>query len=301
MPKRKFSEVCAFRAQYLTYGLTYSRCPMEREDLMNKLLLKIPYISDYYVARETHKEEKVCPYHLHVWFQVSQKPNFTNQNCFDIDGYHPNIGNKKRNWIYNYLKKQDIDPYTNIPTGFIQLAIEGRLEDATKQFINLHPKDYAINKVRIDANLKSLGKKKKEDHVYPLTSDYVPDWDPAETSLHVVGESGCGKTEWAKSYVVHKLKKTYLRVTHMDGLKKYTDEDVIIWDDLSFAHIPREAAIHVCEVKNARDIHCRHAVASIPPGIGNIFLSNDPNIWPTDNFGAIERRVTEVAPYIRFY
>jgi hypothetical protein len=127
------------------------------------------------------------------------------------------------------------------------------------------------------------------------------EWDPSEKSLHIVGESGTGKTEWAKSYVVHKLEKTYLRVTHLDGLKKYAGEDIIIWDDLSFNHIPRETAIHIAEVKNARDIHCRHSVASIPPGIGNIFLSNQAFIWPTDNYGAIERRVQIYAPSIRFY
>lgn len=288
-----------FRCQYKTIGLTFSQCEKSREDIMNAIIEKSTYgIGDYYVAQETHKDGN---HHLHIWLEFTEKPNIKTNTYFDVLGHHPNIGNKKRNWIYNYLKKQDKTPYTNIPTGFIQLAIEGKLQEATSQFIDMHPKDYAINKERIDRNLSSLGKRKRKEHIYPLTSDYDPEWDPDEKSLHLEGESGSGKTEWAKSYVTHKLQKTFHRVTHLDGLKKYNGEDIIIWDDLEFTHIPRTSAIHIAEVKNARDIHCRHSVASIPPGVSNIFLSNNSYIWPRDDYGAIERRVLHRAPSIRFY
>lgn len=287
----------AFRVQYKTVGLTYSQCPLPRERIIEVLSEKYP-IGDYYVAKETHKDGN---FHLHVWFDLTTKPNIKSSNAFDVDGYHPNIGNKKRNWIYNYLKKQDKEPYTNIPTGFIQLAIDGKLKEATDAFITQYPKDYAINKEKVDRNFRSLGKRKHEETVYPLKSEWDPEWDPKEHSLFLHGPSGTGKTEWAKSYVVHKLGLTYLRITHIDMLKTYNGEDVLIFDDVSFLHLPAETSIQLTETKNSRAIHCRHTVANIPAGVANIFLHNSNWIFGPDIYGAVKRRLQTRAPSIRFY
>lgn len=287
-----------FRIQYKTVGLTYSQCPLERKVLMDKLL-GLHNIGDYYVARETHKDGN---FHLHVWFEFLTKPNIKNCKAFDIDGYHPNVGKKKRNWIWNYLKKQDKEPYTNIPDGFVELARQGKIKEATDSFIAQYPKDYVINKERIDFNIRMLGKRKREDPVYDFKTFKdikVPDWEGK--TLYIEGAAGTGKTEWAKSYVVNVLKTDYLRCTHIDCLKRYNGEGVILWDDVSFKHLPRETVIHIVETRNARDIHCRHKVAHIPPGVKNIILHNSDDIFPRDRFGAIDRRIVHWAPLIRFY
>ncbi|AXH73085.1 MAG: Rep catalytic domain protein [Circoviridae sp.] len=287
-----------FRIQYTTVGLTYSRCPLEKSALRD-FLLSLPHeVSDYYIVQETHKEANDCLYHLHAWIEFTNKPNIRNCNFFDCQGFHPNIGKKKRNWIWNYLKKQDTEPLTNIEDGYVALAKAGLVDRALDCFSNQHPKDFIINYERIVKNVHTLGKRKRQDHIYPLTGDII-DWDMNQQSLLVIGPTGCGKTEWAKSFVTHHLEKTYLRITHIDGLKKYNGEDFIIYDDLSFKHLPRETNIHLAEVRNARDIHCRHAVAPIPPGICNIFLANE---YPflADHHSAIDRRLF-LAPSIRFY
>lgn len=289
----------SFRMQYKEIGLTYSRCPIPRDEIIRLLQEKFEF-TDYYVAQETHKEEKECSTHLHVWLEAANKPNIRNQNFFDVEylgsTYHPNIGKKKRNWIHNYLKKQDKEPYTNIPEGYIALAQAGMVDEAISKFAFDHPKEFIIHHERVIKTCSILGKRKREHKVFEFTGDKI-EWDWDQKSLLVIDEPGKGKTEWAKSFC-KEMGWTYLRVTHLDGLKKYNGEDVIIYDDVNFSHLPRETQIHIAEVRNEKSIHCRHACAEIPAGVKNIILGN---AYPFSNFEpAIERRL-EKAPYIRFY
>lgn len=313
MPKKKEkTEKKEFRAQYSTYGLTYSRCPLEREVVVEelvKLLDKYGHSMEiFYCARETHKEEaeegkEQTMYHIHIWFELiknGKKPNFKSEAVFDIhmDGktYHPNIGKKNKSWIYNYLKKQDDNPYTNIPEGYIGLAQAGKLQEAIEMFQQMHPKDFVINRDRVLNNFRAMSAPIREEHVFPFTGEAID--IPEGQSLLVVSGTNQGKTEWAKSFVKFHLNKTYLRVTHIDHLKKYCGEDYIIWDDCDFNHLPRTTQIHIAEVRNERQIHCRHTVANIPPGIINIFLANVDPFSMQDE--AISRRLFR-APSIRFY
>jgi hypothetical protein len=273
--------------------------------MMNKLILKIPNIGDYYVARETHKESKENPYHLHIWFELTQKPNFKNPKCFDIDGFHPNIGNKKRNWIWNYLKKQDTEPYTNIPDGFVALARQGLVQEATEQFINLYPKDYVINKDRIDKNLKNLSRKESEVEVFPLKSDYEPTgWDSSQKTLLLTGATEAGKTEWIKSYITHKLKKTFFMCNTSDQLKRYGGQDYIIYDDFNFPeNCTRNDVINLFEIRNPRTVRCRHSDFTFPAGIRKVISTNPEIQIPFRNNPAVNRRLHEIilAPSLRFY
>lgn len=295
MPKVKKS---TFRAQYKTFGLTYSQCPLEKKEIMDFIMTKVE-VEEYYVVRETHKDGN---FHIHLWMSLVNKPNIKNCKYFDYKGHHCNIGKKNRSWVHNYLKKQDKDPYTNIPDGYIELAKGGKLSEALLLFQQLHPKEYVINKIRVDSNLRSLARPPRLDKIFPLKTDIKLEdhWDQT-TSLWIVGDTRLGKTEYVKSYIHNVWKKSFFRVTHIDGLKKYSGEDYIIYDDLSFNHVPTATGIHLTETVNARDIHCRHAVASIPPGVKNIFLSNGHDIWPTDPHGAINARIKKWAPSIRFY
>lgn len=287
-----------FRVQYKTVGLTYSQCNLAKKHVMDKLLEKYPDIGDYYACQETHKDGKK---HLHIWFEFTHKPNLKNARCFDIDGQHPNIKKCKRNWVWNYLRKEDPSPYTNIAQGYIDLARKGQYEAALESFIGQHPKEFVLHAQRVCTNLRNLGKRKRQDTVYPVeTSPYYEhldtlDWEPKEISLVLHGPTNTGKTEFAKSWCKENG-WTYLTINTIDGLKKYDDEDIIIWDDMSFKHIPRESAIHITEVKNSREIHCRHRDQYIPPGVGNIFTTNKIDMWPEDPYGAIDRRLQIWAP-----
>lgn len=295
-----------FRMQYKTVGLTYSRCPLQKEVIRDHLLSLLE-ITEYYIVQETHEEEKDNPYHIHCWFELANKPNIRNNRYFDIayggKTYHPNIGKYKRNWINNYLRKQDKCPLTNIEDSYVALAKAGKTKEAMETFAFMHPKEFIINYDSVKRNISKIANNVKfKDHIYPFTgTDYI--WDHG-LSLVIIDKPGTGKTEWAKSYVNSK-EKTYLRVTHIDDLKKYIDQDFIIYDDVDFSMLPRTTQIHIAEVKNSRSIHCRHSCANLPGGVKQIFCVNKIPFNIEEK--AIARRLhivdqTEmVAPFISFY
>lgn len=110
-------------------------------------------------------------------------------------------------------------------------------------------------------------------------------------SLILWGESGLGKTEFAK-FLLPKA----LFVTHLDQLTNYASEeyDGIIFDDMSFTHIHREAQIHLVDFDCSRAIHVRYTVATIPRNTRKIFTTNviEGNIFLDDP--AINRRITKL-------
>lgn len=306
----KIEKEKGFRAQYSTFGLTYSKCPCTKAEVMEFLLNKIE-IEDYYMVQETHDPLKAGydaarPNHLHVWFKTMSKPNIQSNRFFDYKGYHPNIGKKARNWVYNYLQKQDKDPLTNIPANYIGLAQAGDYSGALKNFQFMHPKEYVMCSDRIESTLRRLSKPKKQGKIYDLKTDFViPDYDWETKCLFMHGPSRIGKSQYVKSYITHVLKKTFFRITSHDGWKHYAGQDFIIVDDCNLRDVGRETAIHMCEIDDEADISCRYADAHIPAGIPKIFLSNDPpgSYFPDDKYGAIfpGRVFIFSASSIRFY
>lgn len=118
----------------------------------------------------------------------------------------------------------------------------------------------------------------------PWKWNITHDWN---TSLWLWGPAGIGKTCYAQS-----LLPNALFASHMDQLKGYdpTNYEGIIFDDMAFSHLPREAQIHLVDTEQDRAIHCRHTCAWIPAGTKKIFLSNTVGIFLDDP--AITRRLT---------
>ena len=121
-----------------------------------------------------------------------------------------------------------------------------------------------------------------EDYQYQL------DWNKFERkSIICFGPTGTGKT----SYWVNQFKKP-LMCRHVDDLKQLNrDHDGIIFDDMSFTHMPREAQIHLVDYEQSSTIHARYTNATIPEGMPRVFLTNEPNGLCVDlNDPAIRRR-----------
>lgn len=117
-------------------------------------------------------------------------------------------------------------------------------------------------------------------------------WEAPEplTSLILWGEPGIGKTEFAKA-----LLPNALFCSHLDDLRLF-DAGVysgIIFDDMSFSHMPRTAQIHIADFDNPRSIHIRYTVARIPRNTPKIFTTNVAGgaIFSLED-GAIARRLT---------
>lgn len=123
-----------------------------------------------------------------------------------------------------------------------------------------------------------------------LANNFV--WNKNLTLL-IVGESGIGKTTWAKQVIP----KPCLFVSHIDDLRKFKPNYhlSILFDDVSILHMPETAQIHLTDAENPRSIHCRYGTARIPAGTVKIFTCNSV---PVDtNSLAISRRIQILFAY----
>ena len=121
-------------------------------------------------------------------------------------------------------------------------------------------------------------------------ADFPESWQElnGETrSLVLIGESGIGKTQFALACLPDAL-----WCTHMDDLLSFDPQEHkgIIFDDMSFAHMPRTAQIHVSDWDCVRSIHCRYRSATIPAHTPKIFTCNEFPFTAHDS--AIDRRLT---------
>lgn len=132
--------------------------------------------------------------------------------------------------------------------------------------------------------------------VFPLDSEFFQNNglsnlrdDLARGGTHVIqGPSGCGKTSFALAVMPKALV-----VSHMDQLRGFDPEkhDGIIFDDMSFKHIPREAQIHLVDQDLERALHIRYGVGLIPANTRKVFTTNADEIFDMSD-PAIARRVT---------
>jgi hypothetical protein len=111
----------------------------------------------------------------------------------------------------------------------------------------------------------------------------VKDYDYSKCMV-LVGETGIGKTEFALA-----LLPGALVVSHMDDLIHFKDQSGIIFDDMSFDHMPRSAQIHITDWSLDRSIHIRYQTAFIPANTKKIFTTNVKSLFENDP--AINRRI----------
>jgi hypothetical protein len=115
----------------------------------------------------------------------------------------------------------------------------------------------------------------------------IPFYD-TRTPLVFMGKAGAGKTQFAKRH----FKKPIL-ISHLEDLRKIKhDTDGLVFDDMNFNHIPRQAQIHLLDIEEDRSIHVRYGLVEIPAGMPRIFCCNWDHFPFLVNDGAIERRHT---------
>lgn len=173
------------------------------------------------------------------------------------------------------------------------MASSGDLQ-AALSVLQAHPgpsRDLFINGEKIMHYLRSIGPAATNVQLaWDLDSfGTLPEWK-ADTSLLLLGEPGIGKTSLARALI-----PTALFVSHLDKLRDFDprQQGGIIFDDMTFLHLHREAQIHLVDKEFDRQIHCRYRTAEIPAGTWKIFVSNrfPREIFLTDD-KAIRRRLT---------
>lgn len=160
--------------------------------------------------------------------------------------------------------------------------------------------------------VRAWNKIQKDASVNTIPRDYIPTgtiqsphlqnqrYPEDLTSLWLKGPSGVGKTTWALTY----SNKPALFVRHLDTLAEFRNgfHTSIIFDDMSFLHLPRQAQLELVDRYHPQQIHIRYRKVDLPAGIQKIFLSNDRIFDLSDE--AIARRITfinlfvEIGPFI---
>jgi len=188
----------------------------------------------------------------------------------------------------------NLDPTTlqkkNVWLEARTLAKEGRLLDAIDH-LESTPQgsmQLSLNGDRILKNFSVLMRKPLTIQ-YALTSFSLPSiWERTRT-LILSGTTNTGKTSLAKA-----LLPTALFISHIDRLREYNPAyyDGVIFDDMSFKHLHREAQIHLVDTAEERDIHGRNVNGRLPAGTPRIITTNsDPFDVLFLHDPAIKRRV----------
>lgn len=279
--------VTRFRVQAKRFLVTYPQCTLTKEAVLAFYRRK-GTVRQYVVCRELHEDGNP---HIHVCVEYQRKQTFNGERALDIDGFHPNI-QKVRNWnsAVQYVKKGD---------DYIE-----ELDDALNPFVLVS--DFSDQRSFMSAcfdrkiNYQYASSAwSMRDSMNTLTcssgAEFIADprlrlLRPIESGCTwLLGPSGIGKSSWATAY----CELPSLWVTHIDDLKGFRCgyHKSIIFDDMSFRHLPRESQIALVDTHQSRSIHVRYGTATLPAGLQKIFTSN-VEIFISDP--AVSRRVNKI-------
>lgn len=110
--------------------------------------------------------------------------------------------------------------------------------------------------------------------LYDISKFRRPPLDLAKPVL-LCGPARIGKTQFALAHF-----KCPLYISHLDDLRRIDKRhDGLVFDDMSFKHLPAETVIHLLDMETSPSIHLRNTNAIIPLGIKRIFTHNEPDIF----------------------
>lgn len=296
-----------FRIQTKKLFATYSQCSLKKQVVLDWFMTNFE-VDKYIVAHEKHKDGGD---HLHVYMELFVKCDIKNPRRCDIHGFHPKMESvRSPSKCQRYCKKEN-DYLSNmlfdVEARARDLAMVGKVEEALILIGNEAPKEIKFLD-RWEKNLKRWARmfnsRAKPKHKFSSDKFRAPEeleaWDSTRECLVLTGSTGTGKTQFAKS-----LFKNPLIVRHIDKLKVFDPwrHDGIIFDDMSFAHWPRDSCISLCDVEEDSDINVKCGMITIPSGTPKVFTTNRPAtkkfpifntldpVFPNDPSGAIVRRL----------
>lgn len=160
-------------------------------------------------------------------------------------------------------KRKKSDNFDNIVTDIKNGA-------TLKDIIEHYPTEYIKFHAGIDKVFKSLSVKKQAVRFGPYRWNLLPQLD-FEKSYLLYGASGIGKT----TYIVS-LFPNCLFVSHLDNLKAFAsgEYDAIVFDDMSFTHLPDRTQLYLVDQDFDRSIHVRYGTVTIPAKTPKFFLHN---------------------------
>jgi len=277
------------------FFLTFARCRDSAEDLV-KFLQSRANVSYFLVANELHEDGTP---HLHACIEFDSVQRH-DKDWLNFNGKHPNKQDPRK-WeaCKQYCKKDG--KFIEGPEDYVlRECLRTMAPSEIAKTFDEKPKwfDYCVQNKIAYSFAKDFWEWSRNDQFTIQADDETQgkickSLDSLEfcrdkfKTLVLCGESGCGKTTWAK----RNAPRPALFVSHIDTLKKFDTEvhKSIIFDDVDFNHYPRTSQIHLVDFDNPRAIHVRYGCVEIPAGIFKIFTCNSHPLTLTD--AAIRRRV----------
>lgn len=286
-----------FDSQYCF--LTYAQSNLSHEQIYQHLSSIAPVIWAR-VCTEQHSTEGS---HQHCVAKWDKRVQSRRSDFLDVNGRHPNIQPVRSvaKSLEYVAKDGQFTDFGNVPSNTGKRTIDEALALAG----STNEAEYL--RACIEARITYQYAKRFRELAFSDTNctivEYTAEeaWQcaqlleqalPENSCAVLVGPSGIGKSVWAKKVAP----KPTLWVSHMDVLRMYRPDyhKSIIFDDMSFSHMPVQAQIHITDWTDARQIHCRYGYATIPAKTPKIFTCNE---FPFTQHPAIERRIT----YINLY
>lgn len=275
-----------FRLQGSSFLLTYPRSDFPLQSLFD-YLRAFPNCVHVVVSSEHHEDGSL---HRHAFVAFSRRQDFRRPRVFDFYDRHPNAQScRNRRASITYVKKDG---------DFLEWAENHRPDDRGDRDAELG---------RILERARTLTREEffvwcVENHVQrgyydeALRLVNLPDVDitdetpygtiepalnglilqnsplPRYQCLLLVGRTGCGKT----SAAIRLCPKPALWVKHIDDLKMYRRDHhrCLLFDDLTFLHLPRDAQLQLVDLYHPTTIHVRYGVVRLPAGVPRIFTNN---------------------------
>lgn len=177
-------------------------------------------------------------------------------------------------------------------TPLLEKAMDGKTK--LKDIIISDPATYARNYNAI-RHIQTLFTATAANKYKP--EDFNRDLEKFNASNPVLvfrGESGIGKTAFARAHF-----KSPLMVNHLDDLRKFDTDfhDGLVFDDMSFNHLPVNFQIQLLDSEYDRSIHLRNVNVTIPAMTKKIFTCNPGREPFTDSDDAIMRRQNPIVDF----
>lgn len=286
-----------FRLRSKKLFLTYPRCPIAPEEALRQLAAVVS-ATGHVVAEEDHADGGK---HLHVYLEAELPMQVNGASVLDlVDGsgstYHGNYQSvRSRSAVLKYVTKDgkyvtnlDVSPTGSNPWKRAREIAASEGLAAALSSLEEEPKtarDLCLNGDRIAKNLSSMGRKKLRIEHDLSTFGWTEPWDGKTHTLLIYGATNLGKTALAKA-----LLPDALLIRHLDKLRDYASGlyTGIIFDDMAFGHLHREAQIAILDRGEDTQVHVRYSVAEIPAGTpcivttnrqpGGVFTTEDPAI-----------------------
>jgi len=265
----------AFRLQTRAVFLTYPHCDAVKEDLLDHLKTTFK-CSEIIVGRENHADGTP---HLHAFIRFLKKFSTKSQTVFDFRQFHPNIQPAKNiHAVKNYVKKDG---------NYIEYAdLAEDAEDIIEVCRSMLYSEWLNHCLRKKIPFPYMKEVWAISHLNELTTirDFIMptggticeelmSWEPTlNASNLLIGPSGIGKT----LACLQKSPKPTLLISHLDGLRDFSPSlhQSIIFDDMSFTHLPLQAQIHIVDSHCPRLLHRRYGTTLVPAGITKFFTCN---------------------------